>query len=62
MIDYITQNPQAIADIVAYTIALAAAIAAVTPTDSDNKIINKVRKIANALGLNVGSAKNLIDD
>jgi len=62
MIEYITENPKVIADIFAYTFALAAAIATVTPTDKDNKVIRKIRKVVNALGWNFGNAKNLIDD
>ncbi len=61
MIEYITENPKAVADIVVYAIALGAAIAAVTPTNKDNKVISKIRKVANALGLNVGNARNLFD-
>lgn len=44
-------------------IGVASVIAAITPTDADNKFIAKIlkpiRKIINLLGLNVGNAKNL---
>ena len=35
-----------------------AAIAAVTPNKSDDKIVQRLLDIVNALGLNVGKAKN----
>lgn len=45
-------------EIAGMVIAVASAIAAVTPTNTDNEIINKVMKVVNVLGLNIGKAKN----
>lgn len=39
-------------------VTAAAAIAAVTPSKSDNKYVQKAMNIINALGLNVNKAKN----
>ena len=39
-------------------VTAAAAIAAVTPSKSDNKYVQKALSILNALGLNVNKAKN----
>lgn len=39
-------------------VTAAAAIAAVTPSKSDNKYVQKAMNILNALGLNVNKAKN----
>ena len=42
-------------------VALCASIAAVTPTQVDNKILAKVTRVINILGLNVIKAKNADD-
>lgn len=39
-------------------VAVAAAIAALTPNTSDDGIVGKVRKVVDWLALNVGNAKN----
>lgn len=44
--------------VVPTVVAVAAAIAAITPTETDNKIVNVVLKVVNWLGLNVFKAKN----
>jgi len=43
------------------TVAVAAAVAAVTPTKVDNKVVKVVLKVINFLGLNVLKAKNADD-
>ena len=35
-----------------------AAIAALTPTKTDDEVINKVLKVVNWIGLNIGKAEN----
>lgn len=39
----------------------AAAIATVTPTQTDNRVLNGLIRIVNLLGLNVGRARNADD-
>jgi hypothetical protein len=47
--------------IVAAVIALASAVAMITPSQADNKIVQVLMDIVNALGLNLGKAKNADD-
>ena len=58
MIDYITANWFEILEVVSLVVAAAAAIAALTPTPKDDGAIKVIRKIVDALALNVGKAKN----
>ena len=60
--EWITSNYDVIIDISAKVIALAAAIAAVTPTKSDNDLLNKLLGFVNLLGLYVLKAKNKDDE
>jgi len=59
--EWITSNYETIIDIGSKVIALAAAIAAVTPTKADNDLLNKLLGFVNLLGLNVLKAKNRDD-
>lgn len=52
------ENIQSHIEIAGMVIAVAAAIAALTPTQKDDNIIAKIMKVVNVLGLNVGNAKN----
>ena len=58
MLDYIMQNPLTILHILTALITLAAAIAAITPSKTDDKILNAILDVINALAINVGKAKN----
>ena len=51
-------NLKDLVPILTAVVALASAIAAVTPSQSDNTWIQKALDFLNALGLNVGKAKN----
>jgi len=48
----------AIIEIIGIVIALAAAIAAMTPTPKDDGIVRKIRQVVDVLGMNFGNAKN----
>jgi len=61
MTDFFLTNYEQIVDIVAKVIAVAAAIAAVTPSRVDNDILTKILQFTNLLGLNVLKAKNRDD-
>lgn len=61
MTEWITLNWQEIVDVGSKVIALAAAIAAVTPTRVDNDLLDKLLGFVNLLGLNVLKAKNKDD-
>ncbi len=60
--EFITSNYDTILDIGSKIIALAAAIAAITPTKVDNDLLNKLLGFVNLLGLNVLKAKNKDDE
>jgi len=47
--------------VITSVIALASAVAAVTPTKIDNNAIDAVLRIINLAGLNIGQAKNADD-
>lgn len=57
MIDFFTQNFAEIAGIAALVIIIAERIAKLTPTESDNKIVQAIRKTAKALGLDFPDVK-----
>ena len=60
--EWISTNYDVIIDLGAKVIALAAAIAAITPTKVDNDLLNKLLGFVNLLGLNVLKAKNKDDE
>ena len=58
MLDYLMQNPTIIFNILTALVTLAAAIAVITPSKTDDKVLNAILDVINALALNVGKAKN----
>lgn len=54
---WIIENWADVMVVITSVIAAASAIAALTPTDADNKIIAKIKSFVNLLALNVGGAK-----
>ena len=54
----IKENWEGIVAIITSTIALASAIAAMTPTPKDDGIVKKLCKLVDLLALNVGKAKD----
>lgn len=56
--DWITANWGSILDIAFKVVGIAAVVAALTPNSSDNKAVDFILNIVNALGGNVGKAKN----
>lgn len=56
--EYIVNNFDEILSVVTTAIAFCAALAAVTPTDKDDKFVQAAMKVINLVGLNVGNAKN----
>ena len=59
--DWLVANWETIGIAVASVVAAAAAIATITPTKTDDKIVNVLLRVVNVLGLNVGKAKNKDD-
>lgn len=55
--EYVQSNWDGILLILTSAVALASAVAALTPTPKDDGIIKKVYKLLDALALNVGKAK-----
>ena len=58
MIDYILDNKDGLLAVVTTVVAVASAIAALTPTPKDNTIVGKAYKIIDWLALNVFKAKD----
>jgi len=58
MIETIAAHIPEILEICTLVVALAAAIAALTPTPKDDGIVKKIRKVVDFLALNFGNAKN----
>jgi hypothetical protein len=56
--EWVMENKEAILQIVTGVIAVAAAVAAVTPNTKDEGIVGKLQSLINKLALNVGNAKN----
>ena len=56
--DWIIANWQQITQIVVSVVGVAAIVASMTPNSSDNKAVDFILNIVNAIGGNVGNAKN----
>jgi hypothetical protein len=56
--DWIIANWQQITQIVVSVVGVAAIVATMTPNSSDNKAVDFILNIVNAIGGNVGNAKN----
>ena len=56
--EFIKDNWEGILAILTSTIALASAVAAMTPTPKDDGVVKKLYKIVDLLALNVGKAKD----
>ena len=54
---FVQENWEGIALILTSAVALASAVAAITPTPKDDGIVKKLYKLVDALALNVGKAK-----
>ena len=58
IITLIWANREVVIDSVAYLVAGAAAIAAVTPTAKDDKFFSRILSIVDVLALNIGGARS----
>jgi hypothetical protein len=56
MITFITENLSGIITVLTAVVSLASAIAALTPSDTDNKVVKVFKGIVDKLALNVGNA------
>ncbi len=56
--DWIIANWAQVAEVLVGVVGIAAIIATMTPNSSDNKAIDFLLNIVNAIGGNVGKAKN----
>jgi hypothetical protein len=54
---YVQENWEAIVGILTAAVALASAVAAMTPTPKDDGIVKKLYKLIDLLAFNVGKAK-----
>ncbi len=55
---WILENKEALISIITGIVAVASAIAALTPTPKDDTIVGKIYKVIDMLALNVGKAKD----
>tara|TARA_R100000805_G_C3566013_1_gene73395 strand:- start:345 stop:527 length:183 start_codon:yes stop_codon:yes gene_type:complete len=55
---WILENKEALIGIITSVVAVASAIAALTPTPKDDTIVGKIYKVVDLLALNVGKAKD----
>ena len=55
---WILENKEALISILTGVVAVASAIAALTPTPKDDTIVGKIYKVIDLLALNVGKAKD----
>lgn len=58
MIEYITENKEGILQVITAVIAVASAIAALTPTPKDDGLLKKIAGLIDVLALNVFRAKD----
>lgn len=56
-INWATENWEAVLAVVTGVIAVASAVSAMTDTPKDDAIVSKIKRIIDALALNVGKAK-----
>ena len=54
----IIENKEAIWTIISSAITIFAVVATMTKNESDNKVVEKIYKVINILGLNFGKARN----
>jgi|TARA_R110002050_G_scaffold219655_5_gene355531 hypothetical protein len=55
---WILENKEALISIITAVVAVASAVAALTPTPKDDTIVGKIYKVVDMLALNVGKAKD----
>jgi len=55
---WILENKEALIGIITAVVAVASAVAALTPTPKDDNIVGKIYKVIDMLALNVGKAKD----
>jgi len=58
MIDYIIENKEGVLQVITSVIAVASAVAALTPTPKDDTLIGKLYKLVDWLALNIYKAKD----
>jgi len=58
IINWVTSNSAELISILTGIVAVASAIAALTPTPKDDTIVGKIYKVVDLLAINVGKAKD----
>ena len=56
--EWIIANVDALVDVIAKVVAVAAALSALTPSEVDNRVMVYVMKVVDIIGMNVLHAKN----
>ena len=58
MIEYLNENKEGLLQVITAVIALASAIAALTPTPKDDGVLKKLSRFIDVLALNIFRAKD----
>ena len=58
MIEYLNENKEGLLQVITAVIALASAVAAVTPTPKDDGVLKKLSRLIDVLALNIFRAKD----
>jgi len=56
--NWIVSNKETLIEILTGVVTVASLVAALTPNDSDNKVVRGINKVVSWLALNVGKAKS----
>jgi hypothetical protein len=57
-ISFFDTNKEAIIRVLTATVTLASLIAALTPNESDNKVVQRISTVVSWMALNIGKAKS----
>tara|TARA_R100000963_G_C4604253_1_gene76876 strand:- start:542 stop:736 length:195 start_codon:yes stop_codon:yes gene_type:complete len=57
-ISFFDTNKEAIISVLTATVTLASLIAALTPNESDNKVVQRISTVVSWMALNIGKAKS----
>ena len=58
MIEYLNENKEGLLQVITAVIALASAVAALTPTPKDDGVLKKLSRLIDVLALNIFRAKD----
>jgi hypothetical protein len=56
--NFIIENWEQIFAVITAAVTVASAIAAITPSETDNRIVSKIKKVVDVIAINVKNAKS----